>query len=400
MRELKPDLAHALSPGGPALAGPDGAGDPWPLWRHATSQRVRDLAWCSLAPPLLSRLPEFDIAGLGRAFGLARWPEASRAAWMRWLATADPALLPETIAELADQRGAEGGAPAGNRSLRLGRHAERLLHFALTHAPGLELLASNVPVRHRHDRGIRTLGELDFVWRDPSRGEVVHWEMATKFYLHVGETESGAPTVPTAPVVPVVPVVPTTGLRAFVGPNLVDRLGDKLEHIVQRQLPLGDTPDARAALGCAIDRGEVYLLGWLFYRDDILPSGLDALGIAPDHLRGWWSTLDAWAARAAARPTSRWCRLSRGDWLSGMRVGAVPAPGDPRFEDAAALHAALAARFADPEPEHSWRRESPVMLCELAPIGTAGEEGWIEISRGFVVPEGWEARARERIARR
>ncbi|QET01970.1 MULTISPECIES: DUF1853 family protein [Cupriavidus] len=388
MRELKPDLAHALSPGGPALAGPDGVGEVWPLWRYAASQRVRDLAWCSLAPPLLSRLPMAEPA-----FHLAHWPAESRAAWVRWLAAADPATLPETIAELADQRGAGErlaggsargaghGARAANRSLRLGRHAERLLQFALSHAPGLELLAANVPVRHRHDHGIRTLGELDFVWRDPVRDEVVHWEMATKFYLHV---DTGAAT---------------PCLRAFVGPNLVDRLGDKLEHIVRRQLPLGDTPEARAALGRGIDRGEVYLLGWLFYRDGVLPPGLDALGIAPDHLRGWWSTLDAWAARAAARPASRWCRLSRADWLSAMRVDVAAPAGELVFEEVSALRAALATRFDDPDPEQSWRREAPVMLCELAPAGPHGHEGWIEISRGFVVPEGWEARAVERVGR-
>ncbi|NNH13848.1 hypothetical protein HLB16_23645, partial [Cupriavidus gilardii] len=34
-----------------------------PLWRAATSARVRDLAWCTLAPPLLSGLPR-DVAAL------------------------------------------------------------------------------------------------------------------------------------------------------------------------------------------------------------------------------------------------------------------------------------------------------------------------------------------------
>ncbi|CAG9180773.1 DUF1853 family protein [Cupriavidus pampae] len=382
MRELKPDLAHALSPGGPALAGPDGVAEVLPLWRGAPSQRVRDLAWCSLAPPLLSRLPIPD--SVAPAFQLARWPAAPRDAWVRWLAAAAPATLPETLAEL----GADAGARAGNRSLRLGRHAERLLHFALSHAFGLELLAANVPVRQRHDHGIRTLGELDFVWRDPAQGEVVHWEMATKFYLHVDATAGAGMTE-----------APVADLRAFVGPNLVDRLGDKLDHIVRRQLPLGRTAEALAALGGGIDRGEVYLLGWLFYRNGRTPPGLDALGIAPDHLRGWWSTIEDWSTRASTRPGSRWCRLPRADWLSGLRLGITPADGEPVLEDVGALHAALAERFADAHPDHSWRRESPVMLCELAPLGAGGQDGWIEISRGFVVPDGWEARARERVAR-
>lgn len=365
MRELKPDLSHALSPGGPALASPDGAAD---LWRRAASQRVRDLAWCSLSPPLLSQLPAEYQSSHGHAIRLARWPAGPRASWMRWLANADPTLLPETIAELSGHADV-----AASRSLRLGRHAERLLHFALSHAEGLELLASNVPIRHALPHGIRTLGELDVIWRDPASGETVHWEMAAKFYLHVGD--GGAAVA---------------DRRAFVGPNLVDRLGDKLEHIVRRQLPLGRTPEAQLALGREIDRGEVYLLGWLFHRDGRPPQGLDALGIAPDHLQGWWSTLDDWAARARQQPATRWCRLPRVSWLSGARIAAEGT------EHVDALYAALAQRFADTHQAHSWRRESPVMLCELEP-GPDPAGPWQERSRGFVVPPGWEERARERV---
>ncbi|MGO4765333.1 DUF1853 family protein [Cupriavidus sp. 2KB_3] len=364
MRELKPDPAQAIRPGGPVAAGADG---PAPLWRTAASQRVRDLAWCSLSPPLLSHLP----AGYGAGAALAHWPPGAQAAWQRWLERADPATLPETIAELSGHPD-----PTGSRSLRLGRHAERLLHFALHRADGIELVAANVPIRRANGHGIQTLGELDVIWRDPASAQTVHWEMAAKFYLMV----DGQPGTP-------------PDRRNFVGPNLVDRLGDKLDHIVSRQLPLGRAAEAQAVLTHPIDRSEVYLLGWLFYHDGRLPAGLDALGIAPDHLHGWWSTLDDWAARAQAHPaaaTTRWCRLPRADWLSGARVP------EAQTESAAALHAALAQRFADPHQAHSWRREAPVMVCELAPAGPEQPGIWQERSRGFVVPPGWQARAVER----
>jgi len=370
VRELKPDPAQVIRPGGPVLTGPDGQA---PLWRRAASQRARDLAWCSLSPPLLSHLP----AGYGAGAGLAHWPPGARAAWQRWLEAADPAALPETITELSGHPD-----PTGSRSLRLGRHAERLLHFALHRADGIELVAANVPIRRANGHGIQTLGELDVIWRDPATAQTVHWEMAAKFYLMVdgvGGMEGMDGAFP--------------GRRAFVGPNLVDRLGDKLDHIVGRQLPLGRTAEALAVLGHAIDRSEVYLLGWLFYRDGHLPPGLEALGIAPDHLHGWWSTLDDWAARATARAddaATRWCRLPRADWLSGARVA------EAETESAATLHAALAQRFADPHQAHSWRRESPVMLCELERAGDDAPGIWQERSRGFVVPPGWPARAAER----
>ncbi len=358
VRELKPDLAQAIPPGGSALTGADAQP---PLWRRAVSQRTRDLAWCSLSPPLLAHLPDDYSTDAAR---LAQWPAGVRAAWQTWLAQADPATLPETIAELSAHAGA-AGAPA-SRSLRLGRHAERLLHFALRHAPGMDLLAANVPIRRANGHGVQTLGELDVIWRDPASAETVHWEMAAKFYVMVDGV---------------------AGRRAFVGPNLVDRLGDKLDHIVRRQLPLGLTAEAQAIVGHPVNRSEVYLLGWLFYRDGVLPTGLDALGIASDHQHGWWSTLDSWSARATeqARHGIRWCRLQRVDWLSGACV-----PG-AATETAASLSQALAERFAD--PDQPWRREAPVMICELEPPGVGQPDVWTERSRGFVVPPGWETRA-------
>ncbi|WP_064577125.1 DUF1853 family protein [Cupriavidus gilardii] len=377
-----------------------------PLWRAATSARVRDLAWCTLAPPLLSGLPR-DVAALaalaeGGGAALASWPPAALAAWQRWLAAADPRQLPPTIEELSALPGAVQALAPAARSLRLGRHAERLLHFALEHGDGIELVASNLPVRRHGAHGVQTLGELDFVWRESAgnsggagntagAGQLVHWEMAAKFYLLVepgGDASEASPAERTA------------WLQAFVGPNLVDRLGDKLSHIVRRQLPLSRTPEAEALLGGRVDRSEIYLLGWLFYRDGRMPAGLDALGLNPAHLRGWWSTLEQWAQRVslgssesstAATPV-RWHRLPRARWLS---PALVPEHDTEPFET---LRDALAARFAEPHRDLAWRRESPVMICEMEPAGASAPGWWRERSRGFVVPPGWEERARQRIA--
>lgn len=376
-----------------------------PLWRAATSARVRDLAWCTLAPPLLSRLPD-DLAALAGPGGaaLASWPPAALAAWQRWLAGADPGQLPPTIEELSALPGAVQALAPAARSLRLGRHAERLLHFALAHGNGIELVASNLPVRRHGGHGVQTLGELDFVWRELAggAGQLVHWEMAAKFYLLV-EPGSDASTA-AAPV----EIGRAPWLQAFVGPNLVDRLGDKLSHIVRRQLPLSRTPEAEALLGARVDRSEIYLLGWLFYRDGRMPAGLDGLGLNPDHLRGWWSTLEQWAQRvrrdqrvhtqsaglsaSASAPAVRWHRLPRARWLS---PALVPEHDTESFET---LHDALAARFAEPHRELAWRRESPVMICEMEPADASAPGWWRERSRGFVVPPGWEERARQRAA--
>lgn len=60
---------------------------------------------------------------------------------------------------------------------RLGRYYERLWQFAVTHAPGVELVAANLPIRV----GGHTLGELDMLLRD--RDGVHHLELAIKLYL-------------------------------------------------------------------------------------------------------------------------------------------------------------------------------------------------------------------------
>ncbi|WP_420997120.1 DUF1853 family protein [Cupriavidus sp. 30B13] len=406
MREPRPESA----------LGPGGAIEVAPLWRHAASQRLRELAWCSLSPPLLAFLPAVGAvgtAGAGAAAhggepgetvnghavpavggaaaaagaaqiapGLAHWPDGALAGWQRWLLAADPDTLPATIAELAAGREhARPHGPAHAPSLRLGRHAERLLQFTLEHTAGLELLAANLPVRRASAHGVQTLGELDFVWRDAVSGAIVHWEMAAKFYLLVDPAPDAGHGAAAPP-----------RLHHFVGPNLVDRLGDKLGHLVHRQLALSRVPEARALLGRNVDRSEVYLLGWLFYRNGHVPAGVRDLGIAPDHLHGWWSTLADWSAWAATRTGSRWFRLPRSAW---MAPAMVPQAQTELME---AVRDALAQRFAETRHDKSWRREAPVMLCELEPAGPLAPGLWRERTRGFVVPPGWEARARQRVA--
>lgn len=377
-REPRPELADATG----------GGVTETPLWRHARSRRVRELAWCTLSPQLFSQLPDLD--GAGRA-APARLPAPVVADWQRWLTGADPAVTPPTIDELAAGLDPVQDGPA--RSLRLGRHAERLLQFALQRMDGVRLMASNLPVRRASGRGVQTLGELDFVWEDLASGEVVHWEMAAKFYLLV-EPPSLANDV-----------LGSDGeawRRAFVGPNLVDRLGDKLDHIVRHQLALSSTPEAQVLLGRPMDRSEIYLLGWLFYRDSVMPAAVTALGLAADHLRGWWSTLDGWAARMRQGPdvlpresdradTVRWCRLPRSAWMAPAVVG------EADTEDMASLYTALAERFSDLREDRGWRRETPVMVCELVPAGLGAPGMWRERSRGFVVPPDWEARARRHV---
>lgn len=346
-----------------------------------TAQAQRDLRWLAASPWLLARAPgEHGTSDAGPAAGvrlgndgpilppLANWPAHLAPVLQHWLAAPD---------------GAASVPPVSAVPKRLGRYAELLLGGLLSHLPGVHLLAANLPIRRMagQGNGVDTLGELDFVWRDEANGLVTHWELATKFYLLMPEPD---------------PAAPITWMH-FVGPNLADRFGDKLHHIATRQLPLSQTAEARAALGCSVDRAEAYLKGWLFYpleQPDIRQSGRLPARLATDHLHGWWGTLAQFANGLASSPDDlRWCLLPRALWLSPARLDA----GSGGLLQHAAMVSALHQRFHSGIDAPAYRRTIPVMVCGLRrKTGSDGRDGWCEVTRGFIVPDGWTALALRR----
>ena len=125
------------------------------LPRQLRHPEVRDLAWVILAPPMLEQTPwpqRHPLAG-------SAWVQAPEQL-ERWLRALDSNSEPlQQWLALATTR-------------RLGRYYERLWQFAVQHAPGVELIAANLPIR----LGGHTLGELDMVLRD--RDGVHHLELA------------------------------------------------------------------------------------------------------------------------------------------------------------------------------------------------------------------------------
>jgi len=125
---------------------------------------VRDLAWLLFSPDLLS------TSHAGAPLAHPATTESERDATLAWLAALDR----DTVALHAQVH---------KPSLRrLGLYAEALLEYFLTHGPHARLVAANIPLR---TAGL-TLGEVDFLLENV-RGERLHWELAVKFYLHIGE---------------------------------------------------------------------------------------------------------------------------------------------------------------------------------------------------------------------
>jgi hypothetical protein len=298
---------------------------------------VRDLAWLLFSPGLLSALH----AGAPLACPAAIGDEHN--ATLTWLAALDrdPAAL---------------HAQARKASLtRLGFYAEALLEYFLTHGPNARLIAANVPLRAEG----RTLGEVDFLL-ESTLGERLHWELAVKFYLHIGEGDGVAT------------------LANYVGPNLQDRFDLKHARLLHHQLGLS-ARDEFASLGFDGPwHAELFVKGRLFYHERDCERDHERVAepppeLAADHLRGWWKTASEWRD---SKGDGLFAVVPRLAWLAEQTLSA-------REGEALAVQAeALSERVAE--------ASLPIMVARY---DCAAGDVWHERSRGFIVPDEWPERA-------
>ena len=300
------------------------------LPRHLRQPAVRDLAWALLSPPLLEHAP-----------GPQRHP-LSASDWLEhpgqlrdWLLALDrdPTPLLDWLARLS--------------SRRLGLYYERLWQFALQQAPGVELLAANLPIR----QGRHTLGELDILLRD--REGVHHLELAIKFYLGPPDGDGADPA-------------------HWLGPGCRDRLDRKLAHLAEHQLPISaraESREALASLGLQQVQARLWLGGYLLYP---WPAHAHApQGAHPHHLRGHWLHQRDWPAFHAAHPVGRWQLLPRHGWLGPARIAAD--------EAWSAEHLRAWLEALDPLAQAQ-------LMVRLEP----GDDGdWHEVQRAFLVSDRW-----------
>ncbi|MBD9512356.1 DUF1853 family protein [Pseudomonas sp. PDM22] len=285
--------------------------------------QVRDLAWTLLSPPLLHP----GSPALRHPLSASRWysqPELL-ADWLR----AQERSPGELLAQLES-------AP----HQRLGRYYERLWQYALERAPGLRLLAANLPVR---DNG-QTLGELDLLLEDDDG--LHHLELAIKLYL--GPSDDGP--------------------DSWLGPGAEDHLLRKIEHFYQHQLPLSATVEGLAVVrehSDAEPRPGLWLGGYLFYSWPT-PCPPPA-GASDNHQRGRWLHRRAWPAYQAQQPDG-WQALSRKGWLS------------PAAEDESWSTERFATWLAE-LPEDGF----PQMLARME----FHEGRWREQERLFLVGDRW-----------
>ncbi|GAA0681983.1 DUF1853 family protein [Marinobacterium maritimum] len=225
---------------------------------------------------------------------------------------------------------------------RLGLYFEQLYACLLQDLLGWPLLARNLQVRDQQ----RTLGELDFLVRNPQTGDVEHHEIAVKFYLGHTDAETRQPY--------------------WFGPNSRDRLDLKTARLLQHQTRLAAQPAAQPVLESlglqAPPTPRIFMPGYLFYPcQGKLPAPEQA---DPDHGQGRW----CYASEVLALEPEGWVVLHKPHWLVDWQQPEAPLPG--RLLQAAA------------EVQQSGR------ACLLARV-VAAPTGWVEVERLFVVPNNW-----------
>lgn len=280
---------------------------------------IRHLAWMCRAAQLTDSPLAFDL----QPWLPAGTNELLRG-WEREPETAPAALL-------------------GPAEPRLGYYFERLYACLLSDVLGWEVLARNLPIRNQE----RTLGELDFVVRNPKTDRVEHHEIAIKFYL--GYPRTGADV-------------------RWYGPNAVDRLDLKTSRMLEHQClrtELVESAAALAALGIdAPVTSRLFMPGYLFYP---IHSPLPApAGVPNNHQKGQWVDL----AAARDMDTACWVHLRKPHWL-----GPWLQPEPPEASVALVTLEQVAAT------------DTPRLFAQMRRDTATG--CWQESERFFVVPPSW-----------
>ncbi len=289
------------------------------------TQAARDLAWSLTSPSLMDHALAVDSA------------------WGDLEFSRNQGL----VSRLDRPDSALAGAVKARHSNRLGEYFEILMTTWVDQVPPATLIAANLQV----PGGRGTVGEFDLLFRRDRA--VRHWELAIKFYLgHPGRFEE----------------------PRWYGPNPKDRLDKKWDKMLRRQLPLGDKRAAKKVLqGLGVDEpleSRAFIKGYFF-------DPLDAQWEVSEHrdanahaLRGWWvhrGQLAAFAERLDPTGERRWMTLPRLRWMSPARVDGRDRPRS-------------FAQLTHKLPEH---RHFLVAGLEETDAGLR------EVTRGFVVPDGW-----------
>lgn len=218
---------------------------------------------------------------------------------------------------------------------RVGRYFEHLMHYWLAHVRKVDVVEVGMQII---DNQRRTLGEIDFLYRDED-GELTHCEVAVKFFLHYPNDEGSH----------------------FPGPAARDNFERKANQLFDVQLELSQehVPDVTKRLG--IVKGRVFQ-----QHGSTMPSNI------PDRLDP---------------------NCLGGTWVSESNVTDLDSFGDVGFHFVqkphwfAPEHDAEIVNRADFLAQLGTHFDGPAYPVMLSLRGAKGAE----VERCFVVPDAWPA---------
>lgn len=291
---------------------------------------VNELLWALISEPILdsSSFSEFSISP-------HNW-------WLEIVQSNKELFLhlesnPTSLIEFLD---------SSNPTLPLGKRFEKLIHYFLSNVPETSLLESNIQVFQKH----KTLGEIDFIFKELDTHSLMHLEVACKFYLQIANS---------------------TTWQSFVGPNGKDTLRNKIK-TTQRQLQLSKNPLFLEQFP-QFDEEEIQsnalIKGFIFHHFKKIPYSKKPMRANKNYNAGWYAF--ASEIKSFLAPNNSWIILERRNWLNPLLQ-----------QDAQVLSSEELVKVS-----LSHFRTSKQALALVQVIQT-GEE-FLEISRGFLIHDKW-----------
>ena len=275
------------------------------------NQEANNVVWAVKSPPLISSKDNI-------------WPEED---WFR------------------DWEVKAFGSESSNPNQKLGLYFEKTLHNWIEQEPKLTLLARNLVVRS----SARTLGEFDLIVRNENFIE--HWEIAVKFFLGIGDRKN---------------------IGHWIGPNPRDTLERKLDSLENRQIRLGNNPEAKRILeqkDIEIDNRRIIFKGRLFHPYKMFKMSRFEYpkDINLSHEKGWWLLWEELDSHKELKNSS-FKLLEKREWLAQLKnIDTEEMISFDKLKD----------------------RCASIFTSHVAIIN--GEKN--ELSRGFIVSKDWETQA-------
>jgi len=227
--------------------------------------------------------------------------------------------------------------------MRLGKRFEQLVNWWFEACPEYDVLAKNLVIQGRD----RTLGEMDLIVRDAQTSQVLHLELACKFYLQTRVSGSW---------------------NHWVGMDPKDRLDLKLDKLAS-QLKLNKRSETQSVLRerrIRIDTRAAWVKGWCFVHYQNATHARLPFQAHRSVSSGWWCTLSEWGA--IWQPQSSWILIPAQHWLRIRH----------EKEDALPIHSLRDVEQAMTEWKHAM----------VAQVETSNGQ-WKEIMRGIIVRDTW-----------